>query len=130
MISGWTVGQQIEHVCMTIVRVHKELFSPASLNRKTHLKPLGRAILTVGRIPRGRGKAPAVVRPSDGSTTEQVQAVVLNAKASGAEVANAPEAGTFDHPIFGVLDKKRAIRFLEVHTDHHIRIIKDILDAR
>ena len=33
----------------------------------------------------------------------------------------------FRHLIFGYLNKKRTIRFLQIHTAHHLKIIKDIL---
>ena len=33
----------------------------------------------------------------------------------------------FRHLIFGNLNKKRTIRFLQIHTAHHLKIIQDIL---
>jgi hypothetical protein len=33
----------------------------------------------------------------------------------------------FSHPYFGDTKKKDVIPFLEMHTDHHLKIIKEIL---
>jgi hypothetical protein len=33
----------------------------------------------------------------------------------------------FEHPYFGKLKLKETIRFLEIHTQHHLDIIRDII---
>jgi hypothetical protein len=33
----------------------------------------------------------------------------------------------FIHPLFKQLNKKQTIKFLKLHTNHHFKIIKDIL---
>ena len=33
----------------------------------------------------------------------------------------------FIHPLFKQLNKKQTIKFLKLHTNHHLKIIKDIL---
>ena len=35
----------------------------------------------------------------------------------------------FKHPYFGVLNLKMTKRFLEIHTNHHLKIIKEILQS-
>lgn len=32
----------------------------------------------------------------------------------------------FEHPLFGVLNKKDTMKFLKMHTTHHLKIIQDI----
>jgi hypothetical protein len=33
----------------------------------------------------------------------------------------------FNHPVFGILNRNRSLRFLKIHTRHHLRIIRDIV---
>jgi len=42
-------------------------------------------------------------------------------------IISANKNAHFNHFIFGALNKNRTIRFLEIHTNHHLKIIKDIL---
>ena len=35
----------------------------------------------------------------------------------------------FEHPFFGKIKRKETIRFLEIHTNHHLKIIDDILKS-
>jgi hypothetical protein len=35
----------------------------------------------------------------------------------------------FQHPFFGILNKKETDNFLALHTKHHLMIIKDILET-
>ena len=40
---------------------------------------------------------------------------------------DSPEGVYFKHFIFGMLSKKQTLRFLEMHTKHHLKIVRDIL---
>ncbi|GAA4949969.1 hypothetical protein GCM10023314_24170 [Algibacter agarivorans] len=38
-----------------------------------------------------------------------------------------PKTSHFKHHVFGMLAKQQTLRFLEIHTKHHLKIVNDIL---
>ncbi len=80
-----------------------------------------------GHIPRGRANAPAAVKPSADITPEDLQYRLLKVRAVLADLSNAPAEANFVHPVFGRLQKKAGLRFMQIHTQHHLLIIKDII---
>ncbi len=127
-VSGWSVAEQLDHVLKIV---------SAQLGRLDERRPakaginlVGRIVLGLGRIPRGIGKSPAPVRGEQRSRAELVAALVaarerLERMAGDGALWNDPRplAG---HPYFGGLTPRRVLRFLAVHTDHHLRIVADI----
>jgi len=43
------------------------------------------------------------------------------------ELAKVEEVQFFTHPFFGDLKKKETISFLSIHTEHHLKIIREML---
>jgi hypothetical protein len=133
-VSAWSVAQQIEHLVLSdrsVLDGLEKIESGELASRGGGAKFLGRMILLTGWIPRGRGKAPERARPSglDGErTAAALEAVKERFERLGlARLEAAP--GTFSHPIFGHLDGRRWLRFIDVHQRHHRRIIDDIRRA-
>jgi hypothetical protein len=130
-VSGWSVAEQLDHV-LRIVEAQLERLAERRV-AKRGINLVGRIILGVGRIPRGVGKSPAPVRGTAKSRAE-LRAALAAARARLATLsADAalwgdprPLAG---HPYFGGLTPRQVLRFLEVHTDHHLRIVADIRRA-
>ncbi len=83
--------------------------------------------LTVGTFPRNRVRAPKVVNNKADILKGELEIQISEAKLNCNEIKDLPAKSNFKHPFFGVLTKKETIRFLEVHTNHHIKIIKRIL---
>ena len=80
-----------------------------------------------GYIPRGKGKAPKQVAPKEEFTTEQLKPLLSTAKSNVDGLSTLDKIVNFNHPYFGVLNKKQTVKFLGIHTHHHLKIIKDIL---
>jgi hypothetical protein len=128
-VSGWSVGQQIEHTLLTIRGVVAELVKGKSRTQPPKPTLMGRAILAVGRIPRGRGESPIAVLPRSTPGQRELSVLLKRCRESVRHLAAVHDENTFLHPIFGRLDKKGSIRFLSIHTAHHLRIIRDIVKA-
>ena len=91
---------------------------------------VGRLVLASGRIPRGRAEAPERTVPAglelgevrDGLERARARFLGLQSKLP----ALAASRSTFRHPILGNLRPRQWLRFIQVHHDHHRRIIDDI----
>ena len=126
-ISAASVGWHIQHsllVVNTIIKALKQS-DPNTYQWKFNLNKT--LIFSLGKIPRGKGKAPKVVQPNDEITKALLLQSVEHAKKSIAELQNIHKNQFFLHPYFGHLNVKPTIKFLKIHTQHHIKIINDIL---
>lgn len=125
--SNASVGWQIEHSLLTINGILQTVAASDPRNYKYTFKPIKILVFTTKKIPRGRAKSPDVVVPKGNLTEESLQA---HLDKTYAHLNNIPQLGHdqyFAHPIFGHLKLKDTLRFLEIHTQHHIKIIDDIL---
>lgn len=86
-------------------------------------------IMNWGKIPRGKAKAPKTVLPPEIITEEMLHAAVKQAKDSLFAFESLPNASFFKHPFFGHIKKGSTLKFLRIHTKHHLLIIDDIKSA-
>ncbi len=83
---------------------------------------------TLGYIPRGVGKSPKSVRPPAVITPEDLLLQLETARRKLKSIEGLDDKAHFDHPYFKALDKGQAKRFIKLHTEHHLKIIRDILE--
>ncbi len=137
-VSGWTVSEQVEHVLLAnrwaLGSILSMLAGQGDFPTTGRLNLLGVALLRAGRIPRGRGEAPATAAPRDGTTAVDLRRYVAKhqdylrtIKKSQGEVHALRTR--FRHPFFGYLRATDGVRFVRVHTNHHLSIVTDILEA-
>jgi hypothetical protein len=125
-ISKSNVGWHIEHILLTnkMILEAVEKSNPADYTWSFKLPRI--VVFTMNKIPRGRAKAPKVVVPKtydEQTLLEHLKIVTL--KIQGLE--NISSDKYFDHPYFGNLRLNKTIKFLEIHTNHHLEIINDII---
>jgi hypothetical protein len=125
-VSSSSVGWQIEHDLLVISSVIEGVKRSNPASYKWRFKPLKYVILWRGVIPRGKVGAPKLVTPGE-ITQETLQAHVDLCRERVGELENVEAGNYFTHPFFGDLKKKETFRFLYVHTEHHLKIIREML---
>jgi hypothetical protein len=126
-VSKTNIGWQIDHSLKVINSVIKTLQSSDPTLYKNDFKLLGKLFFTLGFFPRGKAKAPKYVRPPEVIIEENLISQVQLAKFNIESLKNLDPNAFFKHPLFGNINTKRVHRFLELHTNHHLKIIEDIL---
>ena len=130
-VSGWSPGEHVDHLLRVTNLILHRIPSDEVLPRGISL--LGRIILTLGWIPRGIGKAPERLggrRTSPAelqATLEKVTNVLATIDTAAVDAARAPNV---PHPRFGGLTPSQALRFVVIHNDHHLEIVRDVLGMR
>ena len=127
-VSASSVGWQIEHILLTIKIILEGLKTSNPQDYKWKLNILRVVVYTTKKIPRGRAKAPSIVRPEkyDEATIRHHLQKVKDALKNTEEM----HAKQFiNHPFFGHLRMEKTITFLEIHTKHHLKIIDDIIGS-
>ena len=126
-ISQTSVGWHIEHTLLTINLIIDQLKKSDPKDYKWKFS-FGRILVfTINKIPRGVAKAPNTVIPKNDFTagTLMKHALVVKEKLKDLQTLN--PNNYFEHPYFGKLNLNPAIKFLKLHTKHHIEIINDII---
>jgi hypothetical protein len=83
--------------------------------------------LFIKRIPRGKARAPKSVQSFDEITTTAIERQLKTARFLIQEMEAMNPKTNFMHPFIGKLNLKQAFIFIEIHTQHHLKIIDDIL---
>jgi hypothetical protein len=127
LVSKASVGWHIAHSCLVINSIVGALkkSNPADYRWKFSMSYL--YVTIRGGFPRGRGKAPERVMPLGEINPETLRDLVSKSQNALAELPGLPKNVHFKHPFFGMLNRNATIRFLEIHTNHHVKIMKDII---
>ncbi len=126
-VSQAEVAWHLDHMLKVINNICEILSNSNPSAYKWNPNILKSAVFLSGSMPRGRGKAPKSVTPPPEILTEALLQQLEIAKANVAKLDSLPEKANFKHPVFGMLNRDQTARFLEIHTDHHLKIIRDIV---
>jgi hypothetical protein len=126
-ISEASVGWHIEHSLLVIKQVTATVAQSEPKLYKSKFNLSRFFVFLLKTIPRGKAKAPKVVIPVDEITIETLQESLKNTYQAIAYLKDCQENQYFMHPFFGQLNKKQTIKFLAIHTKHHLKIVRDIL---
>jgi hypothetical protein len=126
-ISEASVGWHIEHSLLVIKQVTATVAQSEPKLYKSKFNVKRFVVFLTKTIPRGKAKAPKVVIPSEEITVDLLQESLKNTYQAITYLKYCEANQYFMHPFFGQLNKKQTIKFLAIHTEHHLKIIRDIL---
>ena len=126
-ISKVKVSWHLDHSLKVINAVITSMQKSDPSTYKDNFSLMGRIVFALKYIPRGKAKAPKHVMPSEIISNEAIKTQLEEAR-HNIETINALDTNTyFKHPMFGNINKPRVVRFLDAHTNHHLKIVKLIL---
>jgi hypothetical protein len=127
-VSEANVAWHLDHLLKTINQVSKKLMNSDPENFNSNFSAQRTFVHTSGIIPRGVAQSPENVRPPEVILLDSLKIQLKEAKINVEKITNLDEKANFEHPVFNQLDRDQTRRFLDVHTNHHLKIIRDILE--
>lgn len=126
VVSDSTIGWQIDHSLLVINAVIDQLRNSNPDNYRWKFNKIRLLIQITNTIPRGKIRVPKSVKPIDVAAIEELKSKLESVKSNLMDLETLPAQSYFTHPFFGDLKLKSAIWFLKLHTNHHLKIIRDI----
>ena len=126
-ISVSSVGWHIDHTLIVFNQIVGALKRSDPANYRWKFNFWRTVIYSINKIPRGKVKAPPSVLPKTTVTTEHIKSQLNEARLNLVELELFDRNSYFRHPFFGDLNLKPTIKFLKLHTNHHLKIIDEIL---
>jgi len=126
-VSKRSAYWQLDHLLTVIISISHTVrkSNPQDYKKAFNLNRF--LILTLGFIPRGAGKAPKEVI-SELDSINQNNLLILSEKAE--KLFNSfdhfQNHQFMNHPYFGHMNTKQSKKFIKIHTQHHLKIIRDI----
>ena len=128
-VSAWSVSQQLDHIIKVGNATLGAIVAAKPLEGVPGVNLLGRAVMLLGWFPRGRARAPQRLHGLAVSSKELLEqldttrGLVARICDPDFQPADVP---VVRHPIFRGLTPAQTLRFVVVHTRHHLKIVRDI----
>ncbi len=126
-VSEAAVAWHMDHIYLMVHQLHKALKYSDESNYKAESNMARDYVFTSNTLPRGKVTAPESVSPKGTITVNTLQLHYDEALATVEKLPMLAEKKHFNHPILGTMNRDETIKFLTIHTEHHLKIIRDIL---
>lgn len=127
-VSQVDVAWHLAHSLKVINQINKAVGKSNPKEFKSSFNLYRSLFFMLNRFPRGRAKAPKSVRPPEVISLDFLNELLVETELNLYRFEGYDAKAHFTHPYFGQLNKKQTIQFLKLHTRHHLKIIKDILN--
>lgn len=126
-VSKVNVAWHLDHMLKTVNQICKALETSDPSAFKASRNLMRNILLALNYIPRGKAQSPAKVRPPEIIHADDIQSQLDEARQKVSKVFELDRKAHFAHPVFGTIAHGQALRFIEVHTNHHLKIVRDII---
>lgn len=126
-VSKASIGWHLDHSLKVINTVVKSMENSDTALYENNFKLIGKVLLKLGFFPRGKAKAPKYVKPPEVILKSDIITQLIEARQNIRAIKNLNKNAYFKHPLFGNTNKFRVVPFLDTHTNHHLKIVKNIL---
>ena len=130
LVSKSTVGWHIEHALLTMNLTIDSIQKSNPENYKKVFNFNRFMVFIMNKIPRGKVRAPKAVLPKEGFTSNSLKEHLENSKFNLEKLSTLNPNAYFNHPFMGHLKLKSTVRFIKLHTQHHLNIIKEITESK
>ncbi len=126
-VSKVSVAWHLNHCLEVINEISKALLTsnPERYTDKLSMRHI--FSLFIGYIPRGKIVHYTSPHQKTSMKIKDLVAKLIRARDVIEEIESLEERLNYIHPVYGGLNKRQSRRFIEVHTKHHLKIIRDIL---
>jgi len=130
LVSKSSVGWHIEHslLVMNLVIESIEKSDPDNYKRTFNFKRL--LVFTINKIPRGKVRAPKAVQPKENFTIDSLKIHLEKGRSNFEKLKYLSAKNYFEHPFMGNLNLKETIKFIGLHTEHHLKIMNEIIESK
>lgn len=125
-VSKSSIGWHIEHALMTISQIIEKVGVSNPKDYKWYFKLPRLFVMNLGKIPRGRAQSPKNVIPQSSSDATNLMKFANETRAKIEKLPTLDQGQFFEHPFFGHLKLNDTIKFLVIHTKHHLDIANEI----
>ena len=126
VVSKASVYWHLDHILKVYNGVCNLLLNSNEVFYKPKFSFFGWWFITFNYLPRGKGRAPKGTYTKVEITTDQLKQQYKTAENNLSLLQKANENLFFSHPYFGDINKAKTLKFLYIHTQHHLKIINDI----
>ena len=126
-VSKANVGWHLDHSLRVFDSVFITMKASNSEDYKKEFNPLRTLTFAIGSFPRGKVRAPKRVLPPELISRVDIQNQLNSAIENYKMIESFDNNQYFTHPLFKQLNKKKTLKFLKLHTNHHLKIVRDIL---
>jgi len=127
-VSKATVGWHIYHALLVINNVFNHISQSDPNDYVKKENKTREYVLKNKKIKRGVAQSPEKVFPPKEYSEKELKTLLKQTKQIVVQLDLLPKNSFFAHHNLGHLTTKEAVKFLSIHTKHHLKIIKEIIN--